>query len=188
MLFVAWFFILYFIHINKVLMSIYEKICDFGCGKPAIHVFKSGKYCCSKSCNSCESKRLKDSLSKKGKPLSENCKRKSYESLKGKHPWNYGLTIDTDERVANFQIKLKKMRDNGEVIHRKHQTEKTKEKLSKIAKDRGLGGYQKKSGRGKWGWYKGFWCDSSYELAYVIYNLDHNIVAPAIEGINLLRS
>ena len=25
------------------------------------------------------------------------------------------------------------------------------------------------------GWYKGFWCDSSWELAYVIYNLDHGI-------------
>lgn len=25
------------------------------------------------------------------------------------------------------------------------------------------------------GWYKGFWCDSSYELAYVIYNLDMGI-------------
>lgn len=37
------------------------------------------------------------------------------------------------------------------------------------------GGLRKGSGRGKKGTYKGFWCDSSYELAWVIYNLDNNI-------------
>ena len=37
------------------------------------------------------------------------------------------------------------------------------------------GGYRKGSGIGKSGWYKGFWCDSSYELAWVIYNLENNI-------------
>jgi hypothetical protein len=36
-------------------------------------------------------------------------------------------------------------------------------------------GYRKGSGRGKHGYYKGIWCDSSWELAYVIYNIDHNI-------------
>jgi len=30
-------------------------------------------------------------------------------------------------------------------------------------------------GRGKQGWYKGFYCQSSWELAWVIYALDHNI-------------
>lgn len=37
------------------------------------------------------------------------------------------------------------------------------------------GGYRKGSGFGKSGWFKGIWCDSSYELAWVIYNIDHNI-------------
>jgi hypothetical protein len=37
------------------------------------------------------------------------------------------------------------------------------------------GGYRKNSGRGKCGYYKGIWCQSTYELAYVIYNIDHNI-------------
>jgi hypothetical protein len=37
------------------------------------------------------------------------------------------------------------------------------------------GGYRRGSGRGKSGWYQGIWCDSSYELAWVIYNLDHGI-------------
>jgi len=38
-----------------------------------------------------------------------------------------------------------------------------------------VGGIRKGAGRGKSGWYKGYWCDSSYELAWVIYNLDHDI-------------
>lgn len=48
-------------------------------------------------------------------------------------------------------------------------------KISQAAKERGLGGYIKGSGRGKSGWYKGYWCDSSYELAWVLYHLDHGI-------------
>lgn len=35
------------------------------------------------------------------------------------------------------------------------------------------GGYRKGSGRSKSGWYKGFWCDSTYELGYLIYCLDN---------------
>lgn len=56
-----------------------------------------------------------------------------------------------------------------------HHTQEIKQKLSKLAKQRHLGGYVKGSGRGKKGWYNGFWCDSTYELAYLIYCLDHNI-------------
>jgi hypothetical protein len=54
-------------------------------------------------------------------------------------------------------------------------TEETKQRLSGVAKERKLGGYVQGSGRGKKGWYKGFFCDSSWELAYVVYCLEHNI-------------
>lgn len=54
-------------------------------------------------------------------------------------------------------------------------TEETKQRLSVVAKMRKLGGYVKGSGRGKKGWYRGFFCDSSWELAYVIYCLEHNM-------------
>ncbi len=37
------------------------------------------------------------------------------------------------------------------------------------------GGFKEGSSRGKSGWYKGYWCDSSWELAWVIYNLEQNI-------------
>lgn len=55
-------------------------------------------------------------------------------------------------------------------------SEETKKRISETCKKHNLsGGYRKGSGRGKKGTYKGYYCDSSWELAYVIYNLDHNI-------------
>jgi hypothetical protein len=55
-----------------------------------------------------------------------------------------------------------------------HQSREYRENLSKSTKGK-CGGIRKGAGRGKSGWYKGFWCDSSYELAWVIYNLEHDI-------------
>ncbi len=37
------------------------------------------------------------------------------------------------------------------------------------------GGYRRNAGKGKHGWYKGIWCDSSWELAFVIYHIDHGL-------------
>lgn len=57
----------------------------------------------------------------------------------------------------------------------KEKQESWKQKISRTMKSRKCGGYRQGSGRGKKGWYKGIFCDSSYELAYLIYCLDHNI-------------
>jgi hypothetical protein len=54
-------------------------------------------------------------------------------------------------------------------------TEKTCQKLSNTLKGK-TGGIRKGGGRGKNGWYNGYWCDSSWELAWVIYQLEHNIL------------
>ncbi len=50
-------------------------------------------------------------------------------------------------------------------------------KCSNIGSDNSnRGGYRGHAGNsGKFGWYKGYYCQSSWELAYVIYNLEHNI-------------
>lgn len=49
-------------------------------------------------------------------------------------------------------------------------------KLSKLAKEHNFGGYNENSiKKHKHGTYKGIHYDSSWELAYIIYNLDHNI-------------
>lgn len=82
--------------------------------------------------------------------------------------WNKGLK--GDPRCSKPERKGIRF---GSSLH--GHTDDTKQKLSQIAKDRGIGGYNEKSGRGRKGRYKGIWCDSSYELAWVIYNLDHGI-------------
>ena len=48
-------------------------------------------------------------------------------------------------------------------------------KLREIALARNFGGHNFGAGGGKKGVYKGFYCESSWELAFVIYHLDHNI-------------
>lgn len=44
------------------------------------------------------------------------------------------------------------------------------------------GGYREGSGRSKAGYYKGIYCGSTYELAWVIYQIDHNIPFERFSG------
>jgi hypothetical protein len=44
------------------------------------------------------------------------------------------------------------------------------------------GGYRAGSGRAKTGYYKGIYCGSTYELVWVIYNIDHNVSFTRFEG------
>jgi hypothetical protein len=90
---------------------------------------------------------------------------------KGVANWAKGLTKDTDSRIKARPDLLGKRFASSLTGH----TTKTKQRLSAVAKERNLGGYVQGSGRGKKGWYNGFFCDSSWELAYVIYCLEHSI-------------
>lgn len=95
---------------------------------------------------------------------------------KGSTPWNKGLSKETDVRLLDQSIKASEMYNTGMLpVNIVKHSDETKELLSKLAKDRNFGGYVKGSGRGKSGWYMGIFCDSSWELAYVIYCKDHNI-------------
>ena len=71
--------------------------------------------------------------------------------------WNKGLIGSTTGRASTEEQELAR-----------------RAKISEKAKVSN-GGYRQGSGRGKKGWYKGFFCDSSWELAYVVYCLDHDI-------------
>lgn len=86
--------------------------------------------------------------------------------------WNKGLTKEYNESLVKSGKTFKEKVEKGILVPgfkgRKH----SKETIEKLRKS---GGYRKGSGRGKSGWYKGHWCDSSWELAFIIYNLDHNI-------------
>ena len=99
--------------------------------------------------------------------------------------WNKGLTADTDERIRKGLIKarerIEELKKQGVRIYNGHAKTSEKQlqrkrKISETMKKNPLcGGKRHGSGRGKKGWYKGYWCDSSWELALVIYNLEHNI-------------
>lgn len=64
---------------------------------------------------------------------------------------------------------------DGEIERKRKISQKAK-KLNFSSHLKGyLGTAKKGAGRGKHGWYKGYWCDSSWELAWVIFNLEHGI-------------
>ena len=94
-----------------------------------------------------------------------------------KRGWSKGLTKYTDIRIeklsnsllcANYTSSGRAGTDEAENLR--------KIKISESMKNNpNAGGLRHGSGRGKKGWYKGYFCDSTYELVYVIYNIDHNI-------------
>lgn len=104
-------------------------------------------------------------------------KQKIVDSNKRRKPWNKGLTKETNEQVAKISQKLSDNIQKG-LATGCCTKEYIGSKEHRDASARGgaiSGGYRKRSGRGKSGWYKGIWCDSSWELAFVFWNLDHNI-------------
>lgn len=120
---------------------------------------------CGKSCKNENSQMNHERLCPK------NPDRKYVSHTIGRKAWNKGLTKSTDERVAKI-AKTQSVKYSGKSSHwyGKHHTEDTIEKMKQSC-----GGYRRGSGLGKSGWYKGYFCDSSWELAYVIYNLEHGI-------------
>jgi hypothetical protein len=101
--------------------------------------------------------------------------------------WNTGKTSKTDPILAALADKLTG-RKRPDIAGEKNpffgkkfganltgHTDETKNMLRDMAIKNKLGGYIQGSGRGKKGWYNGFFCDSSWELAYVVYCLEHGI-------------
>lgn len=118
------------------------------CNKEHDGSFGSGKYCSISCANS--------------RTFSNESKKRKSESNKNTPPWNKGV---------KWSITTSKCLYCGsDIKHRKSTPKKYHaECWTKVS-----GGYRKGSGIGKSGWYKGYWCDSTYELVWVIYQLDHN--------------
>ena len=152
-----------------------NKFCSFGCGRKAVKRFKNGNYCCEYNSVKCPviRKRLIENHAN-SKEIYKNLP----EEIKERMKWCKCLTKETDVRLKNMGIKRKEYYKNpdvhGSFYGRKH-TEETKRKIS-IGTSKSYN-YEanRKSGRGRGGYYKGFWCDSTYELAFIIYCFDHNI-------------
>ena len=159
-------------------------LCDYGCGDEAFYTFKNGKRCCSQSTSKCIAmvKKNSDGLIKARKDKGNSFWKNGHpRPMKNKAPWNKGLTKDSDERIKESSVKvsegLKIAVIEGRVTGKAKTEEAEKIRADKIrqhALKTNLGGYKRRSGRGKKGWYKGLWCDSSWELAFAIYCLENN--------------
>jgi hypothetical protein len=128
---------------------------------------KKDKYFCSRSCANkriySEELKLKLSNSAKNSEKVKIANIINGESRKGLH---FGGRKRQIERVISKCLYCGK-----DIEHKKNEPRKYhKECWLKCS-----GGIKCGSSRGKSGWYKGYWCDSSYELAWIMYSIDHNI-------------
>ena len=143
-----------------------ETICNYGCENPGLFKLKNNKWCCSFSITSCPGMKIKNSKKKKGKNPWEN--KEHPKGMLGK-TWKYkGNTYkeiygeSSEEQRVKRSSSIKNYREKLSEEEKKNISEKISKKLTgRIA------GPKVGLGRGHKGWYKGIWCDSSYELAYV---------------------
>jgi hypothetical protein len=133
------------------------------CPKCGTNHNKTGIYCCRKCANSriwSSADKLKKSISaKKSEKVKNNILlRKEKRSIKLCPICNKNFDVPVCR--AN-SVYCSKMCYNNDI--------------NKKFKKKAPGGYREGAGIGISGWYRGFYCDSSWELAYVIYCLDNNI-------------
>jgi hypothetical protein len=153
-----------------------EVLCGFGCGRAAMKQLKNGRFLCAEFVAQCPAMREKNAHAKQGRDPFEG--RAHPRGMAGKPAWNRGRTLEecfdpaTAERLRECS-RLQAVRLHSQWDPQSATEVKRRERLSQVARMRGLGKYQPGSGRGRQGRYKGIWCDSSYELAFVIYSLDH---------------
>lgn len=117
-------------------------------------------------------------------------------SIRGVNHPTKGLRMINNGEIVKFvkEIELDNYLQQGWVLG---QLQKTKDKISLNSTGKAMneeseqlrkirisnsmkhnpncGGYREKSGRGKKGKYKGIYCDSSWELAFVVYHLDNEL-------------
>lgn len=160
-----------------------DHVCVY-CGGHADFQLKDGRWCCHEKKGSCPEIRRKNS---------EGCKRayatgRKKSSTLGHKAWNKGLTQPKDDFVCKFcgieflnrgkafrtyHERRCEKNPNALPIHKRVFTEKDRKILSERAKRNKIGGYENgcKGGHGKRGYYRGFYCMSSWELAFVYYHL-----------------
>lgn len=135
------------------------------CGKEHDGSFGSGKYCSI----SCANKQIHSDETKlkisKGVKTSELFKENNIKAIKYRnliHGYGQLYCKECGKLIIDYNS-------------RQYCSDSCKEKWLNINWKPKLGGYRKGSGIGKSGWYKGIHCDSSWELAFVIYHLEHNL-------------
>ena len=146
-------------------------ICDFGCGNEALYQFKSGKWCCESTCNKCEG--FKTRMSEKKKGVNVFAGKDHPRGMKGKKPWNQGLTKENSNLVKLMTEKsLESNRKNQTCFGKgsKH-TQETKEAIAIRMRGNKNGKHQ----GNKNCWYAGLRMDSKWEVAVAHYFDQNNV-------------
>ena len=95
---------------------------------------------------------------------------------KGRSAWNKGLTAADNKSLAKASATLKSRYASGELVAKNPMNDPEARKKHKQAMKKAYSNYTRRTpGKFKYGWFKGIWCDSSWELAYLLYCLDHDI-------------
>ena len=97
------------------------------------------------------------------------------EESRLKQGWSKGKNKYNDKGIKERAERLSQKYKNGELTPTWTNRTHTPEEIDKIV--HGMTHYRNgKNLKGfKKGWYKGYWCDSSWELAFIMYNIDHDI-------------
>jgi hypothetical protein len=121
---------------------------------------------CSRKCGN--SRNFTEETKKKiGKSLIEGGKRFAPDNKGRKYERRNGIPLNSKKNNDFTCLHCGKI---GKSSNYKKDQKYHKECWLKIS-----GGLKEGTSRGKSGWYKGYWCDSSYELAFLIYCLENDI-------------
>jgi hypothetical protein len=156
-------------------------LCAFGCGRTSVRQLKNGKFICSQFAAQCPVLRARNNADRRGMDLFAG--RPHPRGMAGKTAWNKGRSFDelydalTLERLrAVSRLSAQKLVAHNHFRRQSPELEASRrKKISDTARRVGMGGYRRGSGRGKKGWYRGHWCDSTYELAFVVWALDYEV-------------
>ena len=154
---------------DKTVLLKFKQICP-KCGKEfetecSESVYKRGKYkkFCSRKCAN-------------SRCFSEDANKKKSNSLKqyySEHDMPIGFYHEVKTYYCKQCGKPFTMKDIRDTTGHQYCSSDCRSKW--IKENVKWGGYRDRSGRGKSGWYKGVYCSSTWELAYLIYCLDHNV-------------
>ncbi len=160
----------------------YNHLCEFGCNQESTFQFKNGKHCCSKTTNGCPAVREKNRAANQI-DLNWTQVQEDYDSGLSTRELaiKYGVSANVFAGASRRGVLVLRTRTDAIALSKTqgkgftHHSEEAKAKIAQYAKDH-HGGYRQGSGRGKKGWYNGIFCDSSWELAYLLF-CEHNGVA-----------
>ena len=131
---------------SKARPVVTSELCSYGCNTIAKFRFRNGKKCCSSTIKKCVGYTHR---------LSSTIKRVSESTLP---------EIRSRRILQGWSKRSRRTRKTALT------SEQVRSRLSDLASRR-----DNHHGRGIKGYYKGIWCDSSWELAWVLFALDHEI-------------